>query len=70
MKTRYLISKGISKMTEKTATQVVIDGNVLTLSGYESLEYLQNVAAYINNKIAEVKKAESFRHADSDKRNR
>lgn len=55
-------------MTEKTATQVVIDGNVLTLSGYESLEYLQTVAAYLNQKISEVKSTESYRRGDRDKR--
>ncbi len=53
-------------MTEKTDVQVIIDGKVLTLSGYESEEYLQKVASYINNKIAEYNKMEAFRHANKD----
>ena len=40
-------------MSAKTNAEVVIDGKVYTLSGYENEEYLQKVAAYINNKIAE-----------------
>ena len=38
-------------MAAKTSAEVVIDGKVYTLSGYEGEEYLQKVAAYINNKI-------------------
>ena len=48
-------------MAGKTDTEVIIGGKVLTLSGYESEEYLQKVASYINNKIAEYNKVESFR---------
>ena len=36
-------------MAVKTDTEVIIGGRVLTLSGYESEEYLQKVASYINN---------------------
>ena len=36
-------------MSAKTNAEVVIDGKVYTLSGYENEEYLQKVAAYINN---------------------
>ena len=35
-------------MAVKTDTEVIIGGRVLTLSGYESEEYLQKVASYIN----------------------
>ena len=48
-------------MAGKTDAEVIIGGKVLTLSGYESEEYLQRVASYINNKIAEYTKVESFR---------
>lgn len=51
-------------MTEKTETQVVIDGKVLTVGGYESGDYLQRVASYINNKIQDFKKKESFLRAN------
>ncbi len=37
-------------MPSKTDTEVIIGGKVFTLSGYESEEYLQRVASYINNK--------------------
>lgn len=48
-------------MSLKTNTEVIIDGKIYTLSGYESEEYLQKVATYINNKIAEFKKDEAYR---------
>ena len=38
-------------MSAKTSAEVVIDGKVYTLSGYEGEEYLQKVASYINGKI-------------------
>ena len=40
---------------------VVINNKVYTLSGYEGEEYLQNVATYINGKIAECKTSEEYR---------
>ena len=40
-------------MSSKTDTEVIIGGKVFTLSGYESEEYLQKVASYINNKITD-----------------
>ena len=42
-------------MASKNNTQVIIDGKVYTLSGYESEDYLQKVAGYLNNKITEIK---------------
>ena len=41
-------------MAGKTDTEVIIGGRVLTLSGYESEEYLQKVAYFINNKMTEL----------------
>lgn len=49
-------------MSAKTSAEVVIDGKVYTLSGYEGAEYLQRVAAYINNKIAEFNALEDYKH--------
>lgn len=49
-------------MSAKTSAEVVIDGKVYTLSGYEGEEYLQKVAAYINNKISEYDAIEDFLH--------
>ncbi|MDE6926341.1 MAG: cell division protein ZapA [Acetatifactor sp.] len=53
-------------MSSKTDTEVIIGGKVFTLSGYESEEYLQKVASYINNKINEYNKIESFRRHPLD----
>lgn len=53
-------------MSSKTDTEVIIGGKVFTLSGYESEEYLQKVASYINNKINEYNKVESFRRRPMD----
>lgn len=48
-------------MAVKTDTEVIIGGKVFTLSGYESEEYLQKVASYINNKMNEYNKVDAFR---------
>jgi len=53
-------------MASKTDTEVIIGGKVFTLSGYESEEYLQKVASYINNKINEYNKIDSFRRQGMD----
>ena len=53
-------------MSSKNNAQVMIDGKIFTLSGYESEEYLQKVATYINNKIAEFKKDEGYRRQTID----
>ena len=56
-------------MSTKTDTEVIINGKVFTLSGYESEEYLQKVASYINNKIAEYNKVDGFKRQSSDTQN-
>ena len=56
-------------MSTKTDTEVIIAGKVFTLSGYESEEYLQKVASYINNKIAEYSKVDSFKRQSLDTQN-
>lgn len=53
-------------MATKTDTEVIIGGKVFTLSGYESEEYLQKVALYINNKVAEYNKIDGFRRQSLD----
>ena len=49
-------------MSRKTSTEVVIDGKVYKLGGYEETEYLQRVAAFINDKISELGSFGDFRH--------
>ncbi|NLG05425.1 MAG: cell division protein ZapA [Clostridia bacterium] len=53
-------------MASKNDTEVLIGGKVFTLSGYESEEYLQKVATYINNKTAEYNKIDSFKRQPLD----
>ena len=47
-------------------TEVIIDGKVFTLSGFESEEYLQKVSNYLNHKIAECSENESYKKQSSD----
>ncbi len=56
-------------MASKTDTEVVIGGKVFTLCGYESEEYLQKIAAYINGKANEYNKVDSFRKQSIDMQN-
>ena len=53
-------------MSSKNKTEVLIDGKIYTLSGYESEEYLQRVATYINRKISEIKGAEGYSRLSSE----
>jgi cell division protein ZapA len=46
-------------MATKNESKVLIGGNVYTLSGDESEEYLQHVALYINKKMDEVRSSEN-----------
>ena len=56
-------------MSTKTDTEVIIGGKVFTLRGYESEEYLQKVASYINNKMLEYAKVESYKRQPLDMQN-
>lgn len=60
---------GVILMSVKTDTEVIIGGKVFTLSGYESEEYLQKVASYINNKMTEYNKVEAFKRQPIDTQN-
>ena len=56
-------------MSAKKSAEVLIGGKVYTLSGYEEEEYLQKVASYINNKIAEYNKIDGFKRQPIDTQN-
>ena len=56
-------------MAVKTDTEVIIGGKVFTLSGYESEDYMQKIASYINGKITEYGKLDGFRRQPLDKQN-
>ncbi|MGO5052257.1 cell division protein ZapA [Lachnospiraceae bacterium LCP25S3_G4] len=47
--------------SRKNNTEVLIGGKVFTLSGFESEEYMQRVATYLNHKIAECTSCEGYR---------
>lgn len=49
-------------MAKKNDVQVLIGGKIYTLSGYESNDYLQKVASYINHKIQDIMQNENYRH--------
>ena len=53
-------------MASKTDVQVLIGGKVYTLSGYESEEYLQKIALYINNKMSELNELPGYKRMGSD----
>ena len=53
-------------MSSKNAVDVIIDGKIFTLSGFESDGYLQKIASYINNKIIEYKKDDVYRRQNRD----
>lgn len=56
-------------MSARTDTEVIIGGKVLTVSGNESAEYLQKVASYINNKMNEYAKLDSYKRQSVETQN-
>lgn len=53
-------------MSAKTTTEVLIAGKVYTLSGYESEEFYQRIASYINNKIVESSGVQGYNKLPTD----
>ena len=47
-------------MEKKNVTEVVIGGKIYKLGGYESEDYLHQVASYLNNRITELKSLEGY----------
>lgn len=56
-------------MNQKNGVEVIINGKQINLGGYESEEYLQKVAAFINSKYNELKQTDSYKRLDSDMKN-
>jgi cell division protein ZapA len=57
-------------MENKTDEVVVIAGKQYTISGNESREYLQRIAAHINDKLAELKTSQTvYDRLDTDTKN-
>lgn len=55
-------------MSKKTCIEVVIAGKVYKLGGYEDADYLQRVAAYLNNKNSELRSFPNYSHLSADQR--
>ncbi|MCQ2422391.1 MAG: cell division protein ZapA [Lachnospiraceae bacterium] len=55
-------------MNNRTETEVIINGKQYSLIGYESEEYLQRVASYINSKYAEIRAQKWYKDMDPDMR--
>lgn len=68
---RYIIQRRMRDnfMSRKNDIEVTINGKQYVLAGYESDEYLQRVASYINHKFEEFKGQEGYNVLDSDMRN-
>ena len=64
----YILSirEGENTLSAKNETEVTIGNRTYTLSGYESEEYLQKVAAYINGKISDFRKSDVYRRQTPD----
>lgn len=56
------IDKGHAAMEKKNITEVVIDGRIYKLAGYEEEEYLHQVASYLNNKITQLRGSDGYLH--------
>ena len=56
-------------MNKKNGVEVIINGKRVSLAGYESEEYLQRVASYLNAKYTELKNTESYRMLDMEMKN-
>ena len=53
-------------MASKNYIDVIIDGKIYNIGGFESEAYLQKVASYINNMIMEFKQNENYRMQKMD----
>ena len=56
-------------MNKKHDIEVIIQNKRYTLCGYESEEYLQKIASYINGKYAGYKEIDAYKQLDADMKN-
>ena len=52
-------------MEKKNVTEVVIGGKIYKLGGYESEDYLHQVASYLNNRITELRALDGYNRLPS-----
>lgn len=55
-------------MKDKHDVEVLIDGRKYTICGFESEEYMQHIASYINRKFADFRKKDYYARMDIDLR--
>jgi cell division protein ZapA len=55
-------------MAGKNTARVIIGGKIITLGGYETEEYFQKVASYMNNKIDELSEMPGYSRQPVDMR--
>ena len=55
-------------MAKKNAADVLINGKVYTISGYESTAYLQKVASYLNEMEEEISRSEGYRRLSTEEK--
>ena len=63
------MSEEAGRMNKYHDIEVIINNKRYTLSGYESEEYLQKVASYINSKHTEFRNKDAYKFLDSDLKN-
>lgn len=56
-------------MNKKNTVEVIIGNKQYILGGYESPEYLQKIASYINNKYSDFKQQDFYKYLDRDMKN-
>lgn len=56
-------------MNKRNDVEVIINGKQYHMGGYESAEYLQKVASYLNAKYTDFKRQASYTRLEPDARN-
>lgn len=59
----------MARSKDKSETVVTISGKNYTLMGYESDEYMQRVASFVNSRLEEYRKVDSYRRLPADTQN-
>lgn len=55
-------------MAKKNAAEVLINGKIYTISGYESTAYLHRVASYLNEMEEEISGMEGYRRLGTEEK--
>ena len=56
-------------MNEKNDIKVIINNKQYTISGYESEEYIQRIAIFLNSKYLELSKEDGYKHLNDTYKN-